>query len=81
MSNQKPAAASNPRPFAIRAPSTERSVYGPPIPARTCHIVHVWPQACGKLSTSRQHTHTHIPTYIQFYTNVTLTCTSFMKKT
>eukprot|EP00955_Chlamydomonas_euryale_P081489 363585-Chlamydomonas_euryale.AAC.10 len=34
----KHAVASSRRPFTIRAPSTEGSVYGPSSPARTCHI-------------------------------------------
>eukprot|EP00955_Chlamydomonas_euryale_P102227 365403-Chlamydomonas_euryale.AAC.12 len=41
MSNPTPGAASNPPPFAIHAPSTEGSAYGPSTPARTCHIAHV----------------------------------------
>eukprot|EP00955_Chlamydomonas_euryale_P055269 356081-Chlamydomonas_euryale.AAC.3 len=54
MNNQKPAAASDPHPFAIRAPSTEGSVHEPSTPAMTCHIVHVQSQACGGPSASRQ---------------------------
>eukprot|EP00955_Chlamydomonas_euryale_P039083 351297-Chlamydomonas_euryale.AAC.3 len=46
-SNQKPASASDPYPFAMRAPSTEGCVYKPSTPARTFHIVHVWSQDCG----------------------------------
>eukprot|EP00955_Chlamydomonas_euryale_P063767 358768-Chlamydomonas_euryale.AAC.2 len=38
MSNKKPAAASDPHPFAVRAPFSEGSVYGPPTPERTCHV-------------------------------------------
>eukprot|EP00955_Chlamydomonas_euryale_P023030 243023-Chlamydomonas_euryale.AAC.3 len=41
MRNQKPAAVSDPHPFAIRAPFTEVSVYEPSTPAMTCHIVQV----------------------------------------
>eukprot|EP00955_Chlamydomonas_euryale_P114683 366297-Chlamydomonas_euryale.AAC.7 len=38
MSTQKPVTASDPHPFAIRAPSTEGSVYEPSTPAMTCHL-------------------------------------------
>eukprot|EP00955_Chlamydomonas_euryale_P060929 357856-Chlamydomonas_euryale.AAC.3 len=50
----KTAVASDPHPFAICAPSTERSVYVPSTPAMMCHIVHVKPQACSGPSASRQ---------------------------
>eukprot|EP00955_Chlamydomonas_euryale_P055462 356126-Chlamydomonas_euryale.AAC.6 len=54
MSNQKPATVSDPYPFAICAPSTEGSVYEPLTPVMACHIVHVYSQACGGPSASRQ---------------------------
>eukprot|EP00955_Chlamydomonas_euryale_P074058 361927-Chlamydomonas_euryale.AAC.10 len=63
MSNKNPVVASDSQPFAIRAPSTEGSVYEPSTAAMTCHIGLVWSQACGGLSASRQqcgrYTHTH----------------------
>eukprot|EP00955_Chlamydomonas_euryale_P050223 354489-Chlamydomonas_euryale.AAC.2 len=41
MSNQKPARTSDSHPFAIRAPSSEGSIYGPCTPVRKCHFADV----------------------------------------
>eukprot|EP00955_Chlamydomonas_euryale_P076304 362607-Chlamydomonas_euryale.AAC.12 len=53
-SNQKPVAASDPHPFLVLAPFTERSIYRPSTPARTCHILHLHSAACGGLSAEHR---------------------------